>query len=233
MKEQPGLHFHHVSTDEVYGSLGPSGAFREDTAYAPNSPYAASKAASDHLVRAYAHTYGLAVTVSNCSNNYGPFQFPEKLIPLMILNLLEGKSLPIYGDGSNVRDWLHVDDHVAAIWAIMSAGRAGQTYNVGGNAERTNLQVVRALMQAVAEETGRPVSDFESQLSFVEDRPGHDKRYAIDASKIQRELGFAPSRGVEEGLRQTVAWYIQHSAWVERVKSGSYREWLQTNYGHR
>jgi len=233
LKENSGLHFHHVSTDEVYGSLGPNGAFREDTAYAPHSPYAASKAASDHLVRAYAHTYGLSVTISNCSNNYGPYQFPEKLIPLMILNLLANEPLPIYGDGSNVRDWLHVDDHVEAIWSIVRDGRAGETYNVGGRAERTNLEVVRLLIRAVAEETGRPVSELETLVRFVKDRPGHDERYAIDAGKLERELGFTPSRDVEAGLRQTVAWYARHGAWVDRVRSGAYREWLETNYAER
>ena len=233
LKEHPRVHFHHVSTDEVYGSLGATGAFREDTAYAPRSPYAASKAASDHLVRAYAHTYGLSITVSNSSNNYGPYQFPEKLIPLMILNLLEREPLPVYGDGSNVRDWLHVDDHAEAIWSIVRAGRTGETYNVGGHAERTNLEVVSLLIRAVAEETGRPVSELESLLRFVKDRPGHDERYAIDAGKLERELGVLPSRDVEAGLRQTVSWYAQHSAWVDRVRSGAYREWLQTNYADR
>lgn len=233
LKENSRIHFHHVSTDEVYGSLGPTGTFREDTAYAPSSPYAASKAASDHLVRAYAHTYGLSVTISNCSNNYGPYQFPEKLIPLMTLNLLENEPLPIYGDGSNVRDWLHVDDHAEAIWSIVRAGRAGETYNVGGRAERTNLEVVRLLIRAVADETGRSVAELESRLRFVKDRPGHDQRYAIDAGKIERELGFTPSRDVETGLRQTVAWYAQHSGWVDRVRSGAYREWIQTNYAGR
>ncbi|HEU5073006.1 MAG TPA: dTDP-glucose 4,6-dehydratase [Polyangiaceae bacterium] len=233
LKEHPRVHFHHVSTDEVYGSLGATGAFREDTAYAPNSPYAASKAASDHLVRAYAHTYGLSVTISNSSNNYGPYQFPEKLIPLMILNLFENAPLPVYGDGSNVRDWLHVDDHVEALWAIVCRAPAGETYNIGGNAERTNLEVVRALIRAVADETGRSVSELESLITFVKDRPGHDLRYAIDASKLRRELGFTPSRGVEAGLRQTVSWYARHSAWIERVRSGAYRDWIETNYVDR
>lgn len=229
----PHVHFHHVSTDEVYGSLGATGAFREDTAYAPNSPYSASKAASDHLVRAYAHTYGLSVTLSNCSNNYGPYQFPEKLIPVMVLNLFDGKPLPIYGDGQNVRDWLHVDDHVTAIWTILTRGEKGETYNVGGNGERTNLQVVRALMQAVADEKGRPLSELEALLTFVKDRPGHDRRYAIDAGKLQRELGFTPSRDVETGLAQTVKWYAENTTWIERVRNGAYRAWLETNYGNR
>ncbi|HEY6724656.1 MAG TPA: GDP-mannose 4,6-dehydratase, partial [Polyangiaceae bacterium] len=184
-------------------------------------------------VRAYARTYGLSVTVSHGSNNYGPYQFPEKLIPLMILNLFESEPLPVYGDGSNVRDWLHVEDHAEAIWAIVRSAPAGETYNIGGNAERTNLQVVRSLIQAVVEETGRPASALESLLRFVTDRPGHDKRYAIDASKLQRELGFSPSREFESGLRQTVSWYARHGAWVERVRSGAYRDWIQTNYRDR
>lgn len=233
VRENPTVHFHHVSTDEVYGSLGPTGAFREESAYAPSSPYAASKAASDHLVRAYARTYGLSVTISNGSNNYGPYQFPEKLIPLMILNLFANDPLPVYGDGSNVRDWLYVDDHAEAIWAIARAAPPGESYNVGGNAERTNLEVVRALIEAVAHETGRPISALESLIRFVSDRPGHDKRYAIDASKLRRELGFSPSRGFEVGLGQTVSWYARNSAWIERVRSGAYREWIATHYVDR
>ncbi len=233
VREVPSVHFHHVSTDEVYGSLGPTGAFREDTPYQPSSPYSASKAASDHFVRAYAHTYGLSVTLSNSSNNYGPYQFPEKLIPLMILKLLEDQPLPVYGDGSNVRDWLHVDDHVAALWAILTRGRQGETYNVGGHGERTNLDVIRSLMRAVSEQTGRPLPELERLLTFVKDRPGHDRRYAIDASKLERELGFVPRGSVDSLLSETVRWYREHGDWVERVRTGAYREWLSRNYDAR
>ncbi len=229
----PGVHFHHVSTDEVFGSLGAEGFFREDTAYRPNSPYSASKAASDHLVRAYAHTYGLSTTLSNCSNNYGPYQFPEKLIPLMILNLLEGKPLPIYGDGSNVRDWLYVDDHCEALWLILCSGRAGETYNVGGEGERTNLEVVHALISVVAEAAQRDRAELERLLTFVADRPGHDQRYAIDFGKIRRELGWSPRHDLARGLSDTVRWYMANPAWIQRVRSGAYREWLATNYDAR
>jgi dTDP-glucose 4,6-dehydratase len=232
-RKTPKLHFHHVSTDEVFGSLGPEGAFREETPYQPNSPYSASKAASDHFVRAYAQTYGVSVTVSNCSNNYGPYMFPEKLIPLMILNLVEGKPLPIYGDGLNVRDWLYVDDHCEAIWSILRYGRAGETYNVGGEGERTNLDVVRALIAVVAEETQRSSAEFEKLLTYVADRPGHDRRYAIDFSKINRDLGWSPRHDLTRGLRDTVRWYLANPEWVSRVRSGAYREWLATNYDQR
>jgi dTDP-glucose 4,6-dehydratase len=232
-RRTPGLHFHHVSTDEVFGALGATGVFREDTPYSPNSPYSASKAASDHLVRAYAHTYGLSVTLSNCSNNYGPYHFPEKLIPLMILNLVEGKPLPIYGDGLYVRDWLYVDDHVEAIWAIVKGGRAGETYNVGGEGERTNLEIVRLLIEAVAAETGKSVAELESLKTFVKDRPGHDRRYAIDFSKIKRELGWTPKHDLESGLKATVRWFLANRAWVENVRTGGYRDWIEKNYGNR
>jgi dTDP-glucose 4,6-dehydratase len=227
--------FLHVSTDEVYGSLGPEEpAFSETTPYAPNSPYAASKAASDHLVRAYFHTYGLPTLTTNCSNNYGPFQFPEKLIPLMILNALEGKPLPIYGDGMNVRDWLYVGDHCAAIRTVLERGRPGETYNIGGNSEKTNLEVVNTVC-ALLDEL-RPQSQGKSHTSlirFVEDRPGHDRRYAINAGKIQRELGWQPSVGFEEGLRRTVQWYLDNMTWVESIRTGAYREWIHQNYGER
>lgn len=230
-RELRTVHFHHVSTDEVFGSLGPSGAFSEASPYDPRSPYSASKAASDHLVRAYAHTFGISATLSNCSNNYGPYQFPEKLIPLMILNMVSGKPLPVYGDGQNVRDWLHVDDHVEAIWTILQHGIAGETYNIGGNAERTNLELVRQLMSIMSSESGRPLEQFEQLLSFVKDRPGHDRRYAIDASKLRTTLGFSPRYTLEQGLAETVRWYLEHSGWVERVNTGQYREWLNRNYG--
>ncbi|GIX39786.1 MAG: dTDP-glucose 4,6-dehydratase [Silanimonas sp.] len=216
--------FLHVSTDEVYGSLGDTGYFTEETPYAPNSPYSASKAASDHLVRAFHHTYGLPVLTTNCSNNYGPYQFPEKLIPLMIQKLLKDEPLPVYGDGSNVRDWLYVSDHCAAIRAVLARGRVGQTYNVGGDAERRNLDVVHALCDAIDQR--RPRSDGQSrrvQIRFVKDRPGHDKRYAIDASKLKRELGWAPTVSFEEGLSRTVDWYLANEAWVNNILDGSYR----------
>ncbi|MFH1157230.1 MAG: dTDP-glucose 4,6-dehydratase [Pseudomonadota bacterium] len=222
--------FHHVSTDEVYGSLGKTGFFTERTPYAPNSPYSASKAASDHLVRAYSRTYGLRVTISNCSNNYGPFQFPEKLIPLMILNALEGKPLPVYGDGGNIRDWLYVLDHCRAIWMIMTGGRPGETYNVGGECELTNLTIVETICTLIDERkqsTARPSRDL---ITFVKDRPGHDFRYAIDCSKLKNELGWEPQETFETGLRQSVAWYMENLAWTERIKSGEYLNWIRTHY---
>lgn len=216
--------FLHVSTDEVYGSLGDEGKFTEETPYAPNSPYSASKAASDHLVRAYHHTYGLPVLTTNCSNNYGPFQFPEKLIPLVILKALAGEPLPVYGDGRNVRDWLFVKDHCAAIRRVLEAGRLGETYNVGGDAERQNIEVVKAICalldQRRPREDGQPR---ESQITFVKDRPGHDRRYAIDAGKIQSELGWRPTVDFEQGMAATVDWYLANEAWVRRVLDGSYR----------
>jgi dTDP-glucose 4,6-dehydratase len=233
VRRRTNIHFHHVSTDEVFGSLEPQGLFSESSPYRPNSPYAASKAASDHLVRAYAHTYGLSVTLSNCSNNYGPYQFPEKLIPLMILNMLEGRPLPIYGDGSNVRDWLYVDDHAEAIWVIITAGQSGETYNVGGECERTNLEMVHALIDCVASLAGESPDKLRELITFVKDRPGHDQRYAIDGSKIQRELGWRPRHVIDAGLRATVQWYLDNTEWIERVKSGSYREWIETNYRAR
>ena len=222
--------FHHVSTDEVYGSLGREGLFRETTPYRPNSPYSASKAGSDHLVRAYYHTYGLPVTVSNCSNNYGPFQFPEKLIPLVILNALEGKSLPVYGDGANVRDWLHVRDHCRAIWTVMKQGRRGRTYNVGGDCEKKNIEVVEEICTLVDRIApgDRPRRDL---IEFVKDRPGHDRRYAIDFSRIREELGWIPEESFETGLEKTVRWYLENAKWVERVRSGEYRKWIEAQYG--
>jgi dTDP-glucose 4,6-dehydratase len=225
--------FLHVSTDEVYGSLGADDpAFCESTAYAPNSPYAASKAGSDHLVRAYHHTYGLPTVTTNCSNNYGPFQFPEKLIPLTIQNALEGKPLPVYGDGLNVRDWLFVADHCEAIRTALARGRPGETYNIGGNAERPNIEVVRAIC-AILDELRPRAAAHEGLIAFVTDRPGHDRRYAIDAAKVKHELGWAPRHRFEEGLRQTVEWYLAHRDWVDSVTSGDYRAWIETNYGAR
>ena len=233
VRANPSIHLHHVSTDEVYGSLGDSGLFSESSPYQPNSPYAASKAASDHLVRAYAHTFGISTSVSNCSNNYGPYQFPEKLIPLMILNLQEGKPLPVYGDGLNVRDWLYVDDHAEAIWAILARGMPGRTYNVGGETERTNLELVYQLIDHYAELTGANVADLRGRIKFVADRPGHDLRYAIDCCRIKNELGWRQQHSLESGLRETVGWYLEHCEWVERVRSGAYREWIEKNYGER
>ncbi len=224
LEKQDGFRFLHVSTDEVYGSLGPLGAFTETTPYAPNSPYSASKAASDHLVRAFQHTYGLPTLTTNCSNNYGPYQFPEKLIPLTIQKALHGEPLPVYGDGRNVRDWLYVGDHCAAIRRVLEAGRVGETYNIGGNAEHENIQVVRAICALL--DARRPLADGrrrESLISFVKDRPGHDRRYAIDAGKLQRELGWAPAHDFEHGLARTVDWYLENQPWVARVLDGSYR----------
>jgi len=223
----------HVSTDEVYGSLGSTDpAFSETTPYAPNSPYAASKAASDHLVRAWHHTYGLPVITTNCSNNYGPWQFPEKLIPLMILNALNGKPLPVYGDGKNVRDWLYVGDHCAGIRTALAKGRPGETYNIGGYSEKTNIEVVHTVC-AILDELRPAGAPHAKLITFVKDRPGHDRRYAIDAAKIQRELGWAPREKFETGLRKTVAWYLDNMPWVNQVADGSYRDWLSTNYRTR
>ncbi len=225
--------FVHVSTDEVYGSLGESDPpFSEATAYAPNSPYSASKAGSDHLVRAYHHTYGLPVITTNCSNNYGPFQFPEKLIPLTIANALEGKPLPVYGDGRQVRDWLYVGDHCEAIRLVLARGRPGETYNVGGDSERRNLEVVHALCDALQEVRPR-APGYRELVAFVADRPGHDRRYAIDARKIRGELGWRPRESFESGLARTVRWYLGHGEWVAQVKSGEYRQWVETNYASR
>jgi dTDP-glucose 4,6-dehydratase len=219
-----GFRFLHVSTDEVYGSLGDTGKFTEETPYAPNSPYSASKAASDHLVRAFHHTYGLPVLTTNCSNNYGPYQFPEKLVPLVIARALAGEPLPVYGDGKNVRDWLYVGDHCSAIRAVLERGRVGETYNVGGNAERQNIEVVNTICALL--DARRPRADGQprnSQITYVADRPGHDRRYAIDASKLKDELGWEPAHTFEQGIADTVDWYLQHQDWVTRVLDGSYR----------
>jgi dTDP-glucose 4,6-dehydratase len=233
--DRAAFRFLHVSTDEVYGSLGTEDpAFSETTAYAPNSPYAASKAASDHLVRAYHHTYGLPVLTTNCSNNYGPFQFPEKLIPLVTLNALHGKPLPVYGDGKNVRDWLFVEDHCAAIRAVLRGGRPGETYNIGGNSERANIDVVTTICALVDEMSpDAAIGSREELITFVKDRPGHDRRYAIDATKISRELGWKPAEEFESGLRKTVRWYLDHASWVENVRTGAYLEWIAQNYTER
>jgi dTDP-glucose 4,6-dehydratase len=229
--ERERFRFLHVSTDEVYGALGSSGQFSEETPYAPNSPYAASKASADHLVRAYFHSYGLPVLITNCSNNYGPYQFPEKLVPLMMLNALEGRPLPIYGDGGHVRDWLHVDDHCAGILLVLREGRAGEKYNVGGGNERTNLQIVDRIcdvLEALRPAPSNPalktagVAGYRALKTFVPDRPGHDRRYAIDAGKIRRELGWAPRHAFEEGLEATARWYLDHRDWCDAVQAGRY-----------
>ena len=224
--------FHHVSTDEVYGSLGPTGAFTEETPYRPNSPYSASKASSDHLVRAYHETYGLPTTLSNCSNNYGPYQFPEKLIPLVVLNALEGKPLPVYGDGKNVRDWLYVEDHCEAIWTVMQKGRRGETYNVGGHAEMENIAIVEMICDLVDEFAQLPGQGPRRRLiTFVKDRPGHDRRYAIDFTKLKGELGWSPAESFATGLRKTVRWYLENKGWSDRIRSGEYQSWIREQYG--
>jgi dTDP-glucose 4,6-dehydratase len=240
---EPGhQRFHHVSTDEVYGSLGDDGKFRETTAYDPSSPYSASKAGSDHLVRAYHRSYGLNVTITNCSNNYGPRQFPEKLIPLMILNALEGKALPVYGKGANIRDWLYVDDHSEAIWEVFTKAPAGATYNVGGDCEMRNIDVVEMICDIVEEQCRNPAAPDafhplkthpRELITFVKDRPGHDFRYAMDISKIGRDLNWTPKETFDSGIRKTVQWYMENPEWVEAVRSGEYRNWLQANYDNR
>ena len=230
--ERAAFRFHHVSTDEVYGSLGADDAgFTETHPYEPNSPYSASKAASDHLVRAWHHTYGLPVLTTNCSNNYGPYQFPEKLIPLMIVNALAGKPLPVYGDGLNVRDWLYVEDHCSAIRAVLAGGRPGEVYNIGGWNERTNIEIVDTICALLDELRPDPAGPYRRLITFVTDRPGHDRRYAIDARKIERELGWRPAETFETGIRKTVQWYLDHQDWVSRVQSGAYRDWLAQHYG--
>jgi len=234
-EKRSGFRFLHISTDEVYGSLDKDDpAFSETTPYAPNSPYSASKASSDHLVRAYHHTYGLPTLTTNCSNNYGPFQFPEKLIPLVIHNALNGKTIPVYGDGSHIRDWLYVEDHCRAIVAVLANGRPGEVYNIGGNNEKTNLEVVQTIC-AILDELA-PHADqrpHDTLIEFVTDRPGHDQRYAIDASKIDRNIGWRPKETFDTGIRKTVQWYLDNARWVENVTSGAYQNWIDTNYGER
>ena len=228
--------FHHISTDEVFGSLAPDEpAWDEESGYAPHSPYAASKAASDHLVRAYGHTYGLPYTLTNCSNNYGPYQFPEKLIPLIILNALEGKSLPIYGDGKQIRDWLYVEDHCEAIWLVLRHGRSGESYNIGGNCQPTNLEIVNALCDILDElKPGSPFKPHAGLKKYVTDRPGHDRRYAMNIEKIRLELGWKPSHDLREGLLKTVRWYLEHANWIETIrKQKEYQVWLEKNYTER
>ena len=228
-----GVHFHHVSTDEVYGSLGDTGFFYEDTGYDPRSPYSASKASSDHLVSAYHHTYGLPVTISNCSNNYGPYQFPEKLIPLMIQNITDEKDLPVYGDGRNIRDWLYVDDHNSAVWLIVNKGRNGETYNIGGENEWENIKLVHVLCEKIAEFNGKEKDYYKKLITYVKDRPGHDRRYAINCDKIKNELGWKQAYDFEHGLDATIRWYRENSEWVGRVRSGEYKKWIDRNYSTR
>jgi len=234
-EDKARFRFLHISTDEVFGSLGPEApGFSEATPYAPNSPYSASKAASDHLLRAYHHTYGLPTLSTNCSNNYGPYQFPEKLIPLLISNALAGTPLPVYGDGSNIRDWLYVGDHCVAISTVLERGRPGETYNIGGRSERRNIDVVRSICSLLNElNPNSPAVPHENLITYVRDRPGHDQRYAIDCAKIDRELGWRPTESFESGLRKTVRWYLDNQEWVRKVTSGEYRDWVTLNYSGR
>lgn len=225
--------FHHVSTDEVYGSLGPHGLFTEESRYEPSSPYSASKAASDHLVRAYHRTYGLPIKITNCSNNYGPYQFPEKLIPLAMVNALDRQPLPVYGTGENVRDWLYVTDHCEAIWSVIERGRVGETYNVGARSEARNIDLLNQLCHVIAEEIGVAVTELTRLITFVKDRPGHDARYAIDPSKIERECQWKPRETLASGLKKTVRWYLDHPEWLEQVRTGAYRTWVARNYAGR
>jgi len=225
--------FHHISTDEVYGSLGETGYFTENTPYDPRSPYSASKAASDHLVMAYHHTYGLPITLSNCSNNYGPYQFPEKLIPLMITNMFEGKPLPVYGDGKNIRDWLYVNDHNNAVWTIMQKGKTGEKYNIGGENEWENIKLLNVLIDITAKKLGKDAEKIRSTITYVKDRPGHDRRYAIDCSKLKKELGWKQTVNFEEGLSRTIDWYLANSEWTDSIRSGEYKKWIEKNYENR
>jgi len=232
--DKKAFRFHHVSTDEVYGSLGPTDEpFTETHTYEPNSPYSASKAASDHLVRAWHHTYGLPVLTTNCSNNYGPYHFPEKLIPLMIVNALAGKPLPVYGDGQQVRDWLYVKDHCAAIREVLARGRVGETYNVGGWNEKPNIEIVKTVCALLDELKPSTEGSYARLITYVTDRPGHDRRYAIDATKLARELGWKPAETFDSGIRKTIRWYLDNTEWVASVQSGAYRDWVDTNYAHR
>jgi dTDP-glucose 4,6-dehydratase len=231
--ERDDVLFHHVSTDEVYGSLGDTGYFFEDTPYDPRSPYSASKASSDHLVRAYLHTYNMQVTLSNCTNNYGPYQFPEKLIPVIIMNIRDEKNLPVYGDGKNIRDWLFVDDHSSAIWAIMNNGKTGETYNIGGENEWKNIELVNALCEKMAGVMDKEKEYYKKLINFVKDRPGHDRRYAINCDKIKKELGWTQSLDFDEGLDRTIKWYLDNPEWIENIKSGEYLKWMEKNYVNR
>jgi len=232
-KERNDVLFHHISTDEVYGSLGKTGYFTEKTAYDPRSPYSSSKAGSDHLVKAYYHTYNLPVTISNCSNNYGPYQFPEKLIPLMILNMIEDKSLPVYGDGKYIRDWLYVEDHNSAVWVILNNGKQGETYNIGGENEWENIKLLNRLIDITANKLKKNADKIRGLITYVKDRPGHDRRYAIDCSKIKNELGWKQSFDFEKGLENTVDWYLSNKNWVDSIRSGEYQLWVEKNYNNR
>lgn len=225
--------FHHISTDEVYGSLGETGYFTETTPYDPRSPYSSSKASSDHIAMAYFHTYGLPLTLSNCTNNYGPYQFPEKLLPLMISNIRDGKALPVYGKGDNIRDWIYVEDHNRAVWLIVNKGRTGQKYNIGGENEWQNINLLHKVIELAVEKLGKPVSEIEKTITYVKDRPGHDKRYAIDCTKIKTELGWQRKMTFEEGLNATVDWYLKNTEWVDHILSGEYTKWIDANYKSR
>ncbi len=233
VRKLPHIHFHHVSTDEVYGCLGDAGFFTEETPYQPNSPYSASKASSDLLVRSYGKTYQLSTCTSNCSNNYGPYHFPEKLIPLMILNVFQEKPLPVYGEGKNVRDWLYVEDHAAALYRLLEEGRRGETYNIGGEEEWRNIDLVHLIISTIAEIQGKDENRLKELITYVKDRPGHDFRYAIDCSKIKNELGWSPSRSFKERMRETVIWYMQNEEWTNNILNGSYRDWVAENYHAR
>lgn len=233
-KDKEGCHFHHVSTDEVYGTLGETGYFYETTPYDPRSPYSASKASSDHLVMAYHHTYDMSITLSNCTNNYGPYQFPEKLIPVMIDKIKNEQDLPVYGDGKNIRDWLYVDDHNSGVWAIVTKGKNGETYNIGGENEWQNIELVNVLCELMAEKLGKDDKEYYKKLiTFVTDRPGHDRRYAINCDKIKSELGWKQAYTFKEGLSATVGWYLENSEWIDHVQSGEYQNWMDRNYGKR
>lgn len=233
VREIPSIHFHHVSTDEVYGSLGEDGIFTEDSPYSPNSPYSASKASSDHFVKAYTKTYKLNTTISNCSNNYGPYQFPEKLIPLVIMRCHEEETIPVYGKGENVRDWLYVDDHVEAIWLISQKAKSGSYYNIGGNCEVKNIDIVRSIIDCYSNLISKSADKLRSLITYVTDRPGHDFRYAIDCSNIKNDLGWEPKYSFKNGLNETVKWYLDNMSWVDHIKSGEYQKWIEANYAAR
>ena len=232
-KPRDDVLFHHISTDEVYGSMGETGYFTETTPYDPRSPYSSSKASSDHLVMAYHHTYGLPITLSNCTNNYGPYQFPEKLLPLMISNIRDGKNLPVYGEGKNIRDWIYVEDHNRAVWQIVNGGKTGQKYNIGGENEWQNIKLLHKVIEFAAPKVGKAANEVEKTIVHVKDRPGHDARYAIDCSKIKKELGWERKMTFEQGLQLTVNWYLEHKDWVDHILSGEYKNWISANYGDR